>query len=61
MHLCFACGLGTFEDLLHEINAATRPVQLIAHQLISGACGCAKTTVNALAQNGFGFLSDEGV
>ncbi len=59
MHLRFARGLGTFKDLLHQIDTATRSIQFIAHQLISGARGRAKTTVHTRAKNGLGFLTEQ--
>ena len=57
VHLRGARGLGAFQHLLDEVDAAARPVQLVAQQLVGGAGGGAKAAVHALAQDGFGFLA----
>ena len=42
------------EHLLHEINASSRPVELIAQELIRRTRGGAETAVHAGAQDRFG-------
>jgi len=56
-----ARGRVALEHLLDEVNAATRPVELVAEQLIGRAGGGAEAAVHALAQDGFSLLSVCGV
>ena len=53
MQLGFAGGLGTFEHLFDQVNAAARPVELVAQQLVGRAGGGAKPAVHAAAQDFF--------
>jgi len=48
------CAITRLEKLLDKVNPSPWPIQLIPQNLIGGACGCAKTAVHALAQNGVG-------
>ena len=47
----------TFENLLDEIDAPTRTIQLVTQQLIRRAGRGAKTAVNALTKDGVGLLA----
>jgi hypothetical protein len=49
-----AGGRCAFKHLLHQIDAATWAIKLIAQQLVGRTSGGAKTAVHAFAQNGFG-------
>ena len=51
---CCAVTGAAFEHLLDQVDAAARPVELIAEQLIGRAGGVAEAAVHALAQNRFG-------
>ncbi len=51
----FRRGRHAFQDLLHQVDAAARPVELVAEQLVSRAGRGAETAVHALAQDGVGF------
>jgi len=46
--------LAAFQHLLDEIDAAARPVQLVAEKLVGGASGIAEAAVHAAAQDGLG-------
>jgi hypothetical protein len=50
-------GLGAFKHLLHQVDAAAWAIEFVAEKLIRGAGRGAKTTVHALAQNGFGLFA----
>jgi hypothetical protein len=54
-------GFVAFQELLDEINAATRSVQLVAGKLIGGTGGIAESAVHAAAQYGVGLAALEGV
>ena len=43
-------SLSAFKQLLNEIDASARPVQLVSEQLIGWAGRCAKTAMNAFAE-----------
>ena len=47
-------GAHAFEHLFDLINAPARAVELIAGELVSGACGVAKAAMHAVFQNGVG-------
>ena len=47
----------TFEHLLDQIDAATRPVEFVAEQLIGRAGRVAETAVHAGPQDGLGFTA----
>ena len=51
-----AADFAAFEHLLHQIDAPTRAIQLITHQLIGGAGRIAEAAVHARAQNALGFF-----
>ena len=55
--LGLAGGLGAFEHLLDQVDAAPWAIELVAQQLVGGAGGGAKTAVHAVAHNGFGRLA----
>ena len=57
MHLRFFSGRFAFKDLLDQIDATARTIQLITEQLIGRAGRGAESTVHALAQNGIRFLT----
>ena len=57
MQLCLLGGRLTFKDLLDQIDATARTIQLIAEQLIGGAGRSTESTMHALAQNGIRFLT----
>ena len=48
------------EQLLHEIDAAARTVELVAQQLVGRAGGQAETAVHAAAQNGLRLAARPG-
>jgi hypothetical protein len=61
VQLGFTGCLLAFQDLLHQIDAAARTIQLVAQQLISRTgCG-AEAAMHALAQDGIGFFAFAGI
>ena len=56
MHLGFLSGRLAFQDLLDQVDAAARTIQLIAQQLIGGASRGTETAMHALTQDGIGLL-----
>ena len=57
MQLRAARDLAALEQLLDQIDAAARPVELIAQHLIGGAGRVAEAAVHALAQDRLGLLA----
>ncbi|MOA64758.1 hypothetical protein D3C78_1909150 [compost metagenome] len=54
-------GLGAFQHLLDQVDAAPRAVQLVAQDLIRRTGGRAKTAVHATPQDGVGLFAQFGV
>ena len=50
-----------FENLLDQINAAARPVELVTEQLVGRAGRGAEAAMHATAQNGLGFPAGRGI
>ena len=48
---------GAFEHLLHQVDAAARPVEFVAEQLVGRAGRGAEAAVHALAQDRFGLCA----
>jgi hypothetical protein len=61
MHLRFFCGGLALKDLLDQVDAAARSVQLVTQQLISGTSSGAKAAMHTAAQNGIGLLTFSGI
>jgi phage-related protein len=52
MGLSFLRGRGTLQNFFDEVNATPGSVQFITQELVGGACGGAKPTVNTFSQDG---------
>ena len=61
MQLGLAGRLLAFEHLLDQVDAAARAIELVAEQLVGGACGVAEAAVHTLAQDGLGLAAFGGV
>ena len=55
MLLGFARGRVALQHLLDEVDAPAWAIELVTQQLVSGACGRAKTAMNTIAKNGISF------
>ncbi|KAG1435996.1 hypothetical protein G6F57_020865 [Rhizopus arrhizus] len=54
-------GLGAFQHLLDQVDAAARTVQLVAHYLIRRTGGRAKPAMHATPQDGVGLFAQVGI